>query len=43
MNPYLLQDLDDRLGNPRWFWPLIFVLLLVLFGLAGSCDLELLP
>lgn len=43
MSPYAFERLSERLGNPLWFWPAVFVLLLVLFGLAGSCDPELLP
>lgn len=35
MNPYLLENLYDRLGQPRWFWPAVLALLLVLI-VAGS-------
>lgn len=36
MSPYLLQHLDDRLGNPRWLWPLVGVVILVLWMCGGN-------
>lgn len=36
MNPYLLQHLDDRLGNPCWFWPAVSILLLALWMCGGT-------
>ncbi len=36
MSPYLLQRLDDHLGNPPWFWPVVFALLLALFMVGGT-------
>jgi hypothetical protein len=36
MNPYYLEQLYQRLGRPRWFWPLVFVVLFLGLILAGS-------
>lgn len=36
MNPFLFEELYERLGRPRWFWPVVAVVLIVLFGLAGA-------
>jgi len=36
MNPYLLDEIYERLGRPRWFWPAVAVALFLLFGLAGG-------
>lgn len=36
MNPYLFEELYQRLGRPRWFWPAVGAALLVLFGVAGA-------
>lgn len=38
MNPHLLQELDNRLGNPRWFWPAVMTALFVLIVLGSSID-----
>lgn len=38
MNPYFLETLYRRLGRPAWFWPLVAIVLLALFGLAGNFD-----
>lgn len=24
MTPYLLEDFSEKLGNPKWFWPVVF-------------------
>lgn len=40
MNPHLLQELDDRLGNPAWFWPVVMTLLFVLIVLGSSISPE---
>lgn len=36
MNPYLLEELYERLGRPRWYWPAVGLVLLVLIGLGGA-------
>ncbi|GAA4401137.1 hypothetical protein [Quisquiliibacterium transsilvanicum] len=36
MNPYLLEELYERLGRPRWFWPAVAVVLALLLGIAGG-------
>ena len=36
MNPYLLENLYIHLGKPVWFWPAVFLALLLLLGLAGG-------
>ena len=38
MTPYALETLYRRLGRPAWFWPLVFAILLALFGIAGTFD-----
>lgn len=40
MNPYLLQALDDYLGNPPWFWPAVLTLLFLLMVLGSSISPE---
>lgn len=36
MSPHALEALYVRLGQPAWFWPAVFALLLSLFVLGGS-------
>lgn len=36
MSPHLLEDLYVRLGRPRWFWPAVFAVLLLLLVLGSS-------
>lgn len=36
MSPYLLQKLDDELGNPPWFWPVVAVAILALWMCGGT-------
>ena len=36
MNPYLLEDLFQRLGEPWWFWPAVLALILLLIGLGSN-------
>jgi hypothetical protein len=36
MNPYYLEGLYQRLGRPRWFWPVVFFILFLGLVLAGS-------
>lgn len=40
MSPYLLENLYHRLGRPRWFWPSVMVLLLVLIVIGSSVSPE---
>ena len=42
MNAHLFQELDNRLGNPRWFWPAVLTVLFVLI-VAGSSVCEVQP
>ena len=37
MNPHALEALDHKLGNPPWFWPLVWA---VLFGLLVLGSME---
>ena len=37
MNPHALEALAQRLGNPPWFWPLVWA---VLFGLLVLGSME---
>lgn len=35
MSPYMLEDVYERLGSPRWFWPAVGCVMLVLFFIGG--------
>ena len=31
MSPHLLDRLDAKLHHPKWFWPVVYVLMFALF------------
>jgi hypothetical protein len=37
VNPFALEAWAQRLGNPPWFWPLVFIVLLGLL-MVGSME-----
>lgn len=41
MSPYLLENLYEHLGRPRWFWPVVMAALLVLIVIGSSVSPEL--
>lgn len=39
MNPHYLENLYNRLGKPKFFWPLVMFVLFVVLPLLGSVEL----
>ena len=35
MSPHALEDLYHRLGQPKWFWPLVWAILAALLVLGS--------
>lgn len=40
MNPHGLEMLYVALGRPAWFWPVVMVVLLVLWAVGSSISPE---
>jgi hypothetical protein len=40
MNPHGLEQLYERLGRPRWFWPVVFAALFALIIVGSSAGGE---
>lgn len=36
MNPFFLEELYERMGRPRWFWPLVLIVIFLLFVLGST-------
>ena len=38
MNPYMLESLYQRMGSPRYFWPVVMLVIFVICPLIGSIE-----